>query len=70
MKKISYIFIALAIILSDIMCAVVVYNYCYLLWFSQFVSAPPRAAFLYVIPFGIGIAVCAALAWVFHKKAK
>ena len=28
MKKISNIFIALAVILSNVMCAVVAYNYC------------------------------------------
>ena len=35
MKKISYLFIVLAILLSDIMCAVVAYNYCALQWGGQ-----------------------------------
>lgn len=70
MKKISCLFIALAIILSDIMCAVIAYNYCYLHYFSQYVSAPESTAFIYSIPFGIAIALCAVLAWVFHRKTK
>ncbi len=32
MKKLSIIFSVLAILLSDIMCAVVAYNYCALEW--------------------------------------
>lgn len=72
MKKLSYLFTALAIVLSDIMCAVVAFNYrdmlcgiahsCY--------SAPANVAFLSAIPFGIGIIICAVVAYTLHKKAR
>jgi TRAP-type C4-dicarboxylate transport system permease small subunit len=64
MKKISNIFILLAIILSDVMCAVVAYNYCTMEWGIRYAgySAPASVAFLYAIPFGIGIIVCIIIA--------
>ena len=64
MKKFSNIFILLAIILSDIMCAVVAYNYCTMEWGIRYAgySAPASVAFLYAIPFGIGIIVCIIIA--------
>ncbi|HIY59662.1 MAG TPA: hypothetical protein H9831_03120 [Candidatus Eisenbergiella pullistercoris] len=70
MKKVSYLFIVLAILLSDMMCAVVAYNYCTLQWGGQYAgySAPASTAFLYVIPYWIGIIFCIILACVFHKK--
>lgn len=72
MKKISVGFGALAILLSDIMCAVVSYNYCAMQWCGRYAgcSAPPSIAFLLAIPYAIGIAVCVALAVVFRKKSK
>ena len=71
MKKISNIFIILAIILSDVMCAVVAYNFCTMQWGIKYEgwSAPASVAFLYVIPYGIGIIVCLIIAMVFRKKA-
>lgn len=71
MKKLSILFTALAVALSDVMCAVVAYNYSSLSWCGRFgeCSAPASSAFLLAIPFGIGIAVCAGLAVVFHRKA-
>ena len=79
MKKISYLFIVLAILLSDIMCAVVAYNYCALQWGGQYAaystpaqyaaySTPASAAFLYFVPYGIGIIFCIILARFFYKK--
>ena len=70
MKKISNIFIALAIILSNVMCAVVAYNYCAMQWGAKYAaySAPASVAFLYAIPYGIGIAVCIVVAIVLRKK--
>jgi len=70
MKKISNIFIALAILLSDVMCAVVAYNYCAMQWGAKYAmySAPAWVAFLYAIPFGIAIVVCAVVAVVLRKK--
>ena len=72
MKVLSTIFGLLAIILSDIMCAVVAYNYCDLLWGGQYAgySAPTSTAFLYAIPYIIGIVICGILAVVFNRKYK
>ena len=71
MKKLYIIFGVLAVLLSDIMCAVVAYNYCDLLWGGQYAgySAPASTAFVYAIPFVIGIIVCVVLAIVFRRKA-
>ena len=71
MKKLSIVLWILAALLSDGMCAVVAYNYCDLLWGGQYAgySAPTSTAFLYAIPFAIGIVLCVALAIVLGKKA-
>ena len=71
MKKLSNLFAALAVLLSDMMCAVVAYNYCELVWGGKYAGygAPASTAFLYAVPYGIGIVVCAVLALVFRKKA-
>lgn len=71
-KALSCFFFALAILLSDIMCATIAYHYCSLQWkilYSGF-SAPASIAFLLAIPYGAGIMVCAMLSWFFHKKCK
>lgn len=72
MKRLSYVFTALAILLSDVMCAVVAYTYCALDWAGRYTasSCPAYAAFLYVIPYGIGITVCVAFAIIFHRKSR
>lgn len=69
-KYLSYIFIGLAILLSDVMYAAVAYHYCNMQWAIQYkgYSAPASTAFLLLIPYAVGIAICAALAWFFHKK--
>lgn len=56
-------FAALAVLLSDVMCAVVAANYCNLWWGGQYAgcSAPASTAFLLSIPFLFGIALCALL---------
>ncbi len=71
MKKLSIIFGILAILLSNIMCAVVAYMYCDLLWGAKYAgySAPASTAFVYAIPYAIGIIICTALAIIFKKKA-
>ena len=71
-KLLSRIFITLSILLSDIMCAVVAYNYCNLLWGGQYAgySAPPGTALWLAIPYGMGIVVCIVLALFFHRKVK
>lgn len=69
-KYLSYLFIVFAILLSDVMCAVVAYNYCSLQWGIQYFgfSAPASIAFWLIIPFAIGIAICVVLAKYFHKR--
>jgi len=70
-KYLSVLFGALAILLSDVMCAVAAYNYCALEWGARYEgwSAPANTALVLVIPpYGAGIAACAALCWLFGKK--
>ena len=72
MKLASRLLTIAALVLSHIMCAVVAYNYrdmlcgiahsCY--------SVPASVAFLYLIPFGVGIIICLVLAYMLRKKAK
>ncbi len=71
MKKLSTLFAALTVLLSDVMCAVVAYNYCDLLWGAKYAgySAPASTAFLVAVPYAVAIAVCAVLAFVFRKRA-
>ena len=70
MKKVSICFWILAVLLSDIMCAIVAYNYCGMLWGIKYAgySAPAWTAFLSAIPFVISIAICIVLAIIFKKK--
>ena len=70
MKTMSMVFGMLAILLSDIMCAVVAFNYRDMLCGIEHAgySAPASTAFLYAIPFVVGIVVCAILAIKFRKK--
>ncbi|MBR5635769.1 MAG: hypothetical protein IKW81_02420 [Pseudobutyrivibrio sp.] len=70
MKKISVCFVLLAVLLSDVMCAVVAYNYCDLLWGGKYAgySAPANTAYFYAIPFLMAIIMCLILAWVFRYK--
>ena len=71
MKTWSIVFAALAVLLSDVMCAAVAFNYCDMLWGILYASysAPASTAFLLVIPYAAAIAVCAALAVVFWRKS-
>ena len=70
MKKLSNLFIELAIALSNIMCIVVAYNYRDMLCGIEHAgySAPASTAFLYAIPFVLGIVLCVILAIRFRKK--
>jgi len=70
-KRLSIVFWILAALLSDIMCAVVAYNYCDLLWGGKYAgySAPASTAFIYAIPFAIGIIISLVLAVICWKKA-
>lgn len=71
-KSLEILFAALAVLLSNAMCATVGYNYCALQWGGQYAgySAPAWVAFLLCIPYGVGMVVCLALAWIFHKKQR
>ena len=70
MKKLSYLFTAFAILLSDVMCFVVAYNYRGMLCGIEHAgySAPASTAFLYAIPFAIGVIACFVLSIAFRKK--
>ncbi len=72
MKKLSNIFGLLAIILANIMCAVVGYNYATMLCGIEHkgFSAPANTAFLLAIPYLIGVVVCIMIALVLRKKGK
>ena len=72
MKIISTLFWILAVLLSDVMCAVVAYNYCDMLWGIKFAgySAPASVAFLTAIPFAAAIVVCVVLALYFKAKSR
>ena len=70
MKKLNRLFTVLAIVISDIMCFVVAYTYRDMLCGIEHAgySAPASTAFLYAIPFVVGIVVCAISAIRFRKK--
>lgn len=70
MKTLSTIFWVLAVLLSDVMCAIVAYNYCDMVWGIRYAgySAPAWTAFMVAIPFAVAIAVCIVLALFFKKK--
>ena len=72
MKKLTVLFSILALILSHTMCVVVAFNYRSMLCGIEHAgfSAPASTAFLYAIPFIIGIIICAVLTCVFYKKSK
>lgn len=70
MKILSNLFLVLAVLLSDVMCAVVAYNYCNMVWGIKYAcfSAPASTAFLVAIPFIIAIVVCVVIALYFKKR--
>ena len=72
MKKLSVVFGLFAIILSNVMCAVVAFNYRDMLCGIQHssYSAPAWVAFLSAIPYAVAIAVCIILAVVFKKRSR
>ena len=71
MKRLSRLFAVLTLLLSHTMCAVVAYNYGYLLHGAHVgTSAPAYVAFFYAIPFLALIAICLALYVLFRKKSR
>lgn len=69
-KYLAYVFMTLAILLSNVMCATVAYNYCDMQWGGRYggYGAPANIAFLLVIPYAVGISICVILARVFYKR--
>ena len=69
-KRLAWVFAVLAILLSNVMCAAVAYNYGILQWSGQHggTSAPADVAFLLCIPYGGGMILCAVIAWLFQEK--
>ena len=71
MKRLSRLFAVLTLLLSHTMCAVVAYNYGYLLHGAYVgTSAPAYVAFFYAIPFLALMAICLALFALFRKKSR
>ena len=70
MKNLSTLFGILAILLTNVMCGVVGFNYGKMAWGVENAgySAPASTALLLSIPYLIGIIVCVVLALVFRKK--
>ena len=66
------IFIALTLILSHGMCADTAFNYASLLCAIEHkgFSAPANTAFIFAIPYGVGIVICVILVLIFHKKSR
>ncbi|MBQ7362972.1 MAG: hypothetical protein IJW48_00815 [Clostridia bacterium] len=69
MKKLSTIFAALAILLTNIMCVVVTYN-CTVLRWAPGNSAPWYVGLLFGIPFTIGIIACSVVAYIAKKRGE
>ena len=69
MRKLSYAFIAAAIILFGICCFRTGYSYAILSHPQLVNSAPAHTAFFIVIPYGIIIAVCLIAARIIYKKS-
>ena len=71
MKRLSRLFAVLTLLLSHTMCAVVAYNYGYLLHGAYVgTSAPAYVAFFYAIPFLAVIVICLWLSAAFWRKAQ
>lgn len=69
-KNLSTLFGFLAILLTNVMCSVVGFNYGKMVWGVENAgySAPASTALLLGIPYLIGIIVCAVLALVFRAE--
>ena len=71
-KLISIIFACIAILLSDVMCAFVAYNYrdyLYCIAYKGY-SAPAWVTLFYSIPFLLAIIVSITIAIIFYKSSK
>lgn len=72
MKKLSIVFGVLALVLSHLMCVNIAYDYRGMLCCIAHTgcSAPAYVVFYLLIPYGVGVAVCATLAGVFWRKSR
>lgn len=72
MKRLSVVLFVITAVLSDVMCAVVAYNYRGLICGIEHAgfSAPADIAFLLAIPFLVLIVACVLLAVLFYRKSK
>ncbi len=73
MRKLSILFAALAILLSDVMCATCAGVYTDIWWgmnYAGYSASPVDVTIFVSIPFLIGIIICTVLAIFFHKKFK
>lgn len=68
--KLSRLFLVLALLLSHAMCAVIASEYTALFYCGKYglCSAPPSTAFLFAVPFLVGILICLGLAYAFRKR--
>ena len=72
MKKIAWVLFGTAVLLSDLMCAHVAYVYRDIVCGTEHLgySAPPSIAFLYAIPYLVGIGVLVTVGVLILKKTK
>ena len=70
-RVLTVAFIVAAIILSNMMCANVAFEYCNMLWGIKYAgySAPANVAFLLAIPYALGIVICLILSYIFWRKS-
>jgi hypothetical protein len=74
MKKfriLAIVFFVLAILVSNIMCANVAFEYSNMLWGIKYAgySAPANTAFLLAIPYIVGILICIILSYFLWRKS-
>ncbi len=72
MKKLSMIFAALSILLTNIMC-VVVTNICTSGYHAEkhhFTSAPWEVGLIFIIPFAVAIIACSLVSYIAKRKTK
>ena len=71
-KKLSLTFSVLSVILINLMCIVVTWDFAHITWQGIYglTSFPAWVALYEIIPFAFGITVLVVLAVLFHQKAK
>jgi hypothetical protein len=71
-KILAIVFIVFAVILSDIMCSHVAFEYSNMLWGIKYegYSAPAEVAFLLTIPYIAGIILSIILSYIFLRKSR